>query len=203
MANESTAFDAERKRPTIGGAFASLSRLKAMELPTMPHERRNANQLLVIRKSAPAHNAISQRPGIDTVGFPPLRQLLTRLLEPQLIAQCRRFPSLFDAHGCEFVQGIVEPKFADFQRREIAVPPAPFPFVRSCPNILYDKGTHWKEAAENRHNPQFPLPTRPGRRWELLFALPAVLAWLTTGSLSAPARAAHPGTVRLGFPDAL
>src|ERR1700730_7616184 len=118
MANESTAFDAERKRPTIGGAFASLSRLKAMELPTMPHERRNTNQLLVIGQSAPTPMTPGQYPGIDTVGFPHLCQLLSRFLEAQLIAHRCRFPSLLNADGREFVQGSVEPEFADFQRRE-------------------------------------------------------------------------------------
>src|ERR1700730_3428376 len=203
MADQRSALDAERKRPTIEGAFASLPRLKAMQLPPMPHERGNADELPVIRCGAASDVGEGQYPGIDTMGFPHLREFLARLLQAQLFAQCRCFPSLFKGNQGEFVQGIVEPAFADCKRREAAVPPAPFAFARSGLNILHDKGTHREELAENRGNPQFPLPPCSGRWRELLFALLAVLAWLTTGGLSAPARAAHPGTVCLSFLDTL
>src|SRR6266581_3399279 len=174
-----------------------------MELPTMPHERRHTNQLLVIRQSTATHMTPGQYPGIDTVGFPHLCQLLSRLLQAQPTAHRCRFPSLFNGDGCELVQGMVEPAFANFKRREAMVPLPTFALARGRPDILHHKGTHREDLTENRGNAQFPRPSRPGRGRQFVLAPMAVLARLATRGLSSSTRATHAGTGCLRFLDPL
>src|SRR5256885_5268858 len=85
----------------------------------VPIERCNADQSQSIWDSAPTDRAISQHPGIDTVGFPHLGQFLACLLEPQLITQGFSFIPLHDLKGCKFPQLRIKPVLADFQREKL------------------------------------------------------------------------------------
>src|SRR5260370_34667068 len=87
MLDQGSTFDPLRERSSIGTTLATLAWLKTMQLTMMPVERSDAHQAPIIRGHTSSYGTMSQHPGIDTVGFPNLCQLLARLLEAQLIAQ--------------------------------------------------------------------------------------------------------------------
>src|SRR6266487_4197509 len=159
----------------------------------LPIERCHAHQSQSIWDSAPTDRAISQHPGIDTVGFPHLGQFLACLLKPQLIAQGFGFIPLHDLKGCKFPQLRIKPVLADLQRGEAPIPATFAPF-RAGFDILDHEDRDGEDVAQEPYNPQFPLPARSGGRWQCSLALLAVLAWLTTGGVPMAASPAHAGT---------
>ncbi len=149
MLDERSPFDAHREGPSIGTTPAALAWLKPMQLPMMPVERRKAYQSPIIRGRTSSYSTISQHPGIDTVRLPHLSQLLAGLLEAQLLTQRFRLIPLHQLERCELPDLLVEPVFADFQRRETAIPSS-FPLFRGRGNILNHKKADWKDLAQER-----------------------------------------------------
>jgi hypothetical protein len=138
---------------------------------------------------------MSQYPGIDTMRVPDLCQFPARLLEPQLLTQGCRFPSLPDGHRSYLLQGVVEPQLADFQRRKVPVPLPTWTGARARFDILDDEAGDREDPTQERGEPQFPLPAgqRGGRNF--LACVMAVLTWLAARRLPLAACAAHAGAL--------
>ena len=112
MPDQGPPLDAKRERAAVGLALASLLWLQAMQLAVMPAERSQAHQAGVIRGFASSNGAVGQHPGIHTMGFPQLGQLLARLLELQLLTQFLGLVTLLGLDRGELAQLRVEPRFA-------------------------------------------------------------------------------------------
>src|SRR5258708_8857332 len=161
MLDQGSPFNPYRERSSIGAALATLAWLKAMELAVMQVERSDAHQPPIIRGHASSYGTMSQHPGIDTVGFPHLCQLLARLLEAQLIAQGFCFVALHDLKRRELSDFLIEPVFAYFQRGEAFIPTA-LALFRHARNIFHDQPTHPENLPEKSCETEFPLPSGPG-----------------------------------------
>jgi len=70
-----------------------------MQLTVMPGQRRDAQQLRMIRGRVAAHRRIGQHPGIHAMRFPHLHQLLAGFLETQLLSECLGLVALFRLHA--------------------------------------------------------------------------------------------------------
>src|SRR5258708_39727304 len=177
MLDQGSPFDAQRERSSIGTTLATLAWLKTMQLTVMPVERSDAHQAAIIRDVASPDGAMGQHPGIDTVSFPHLCQLLARLLETQLLAQGFRLIPLHQLKRGELSDLLVEPVLAHFQGRETPVPTS-LALFGSRRNILAHEYTHRENLAQEPCQSQFPLPSGSGRGRKFSFALLAILARL-------------------------
>ncbi len=194
-------LDAQRERAAVGLALASLLRLEAMQLAVMPAERAEADQPCSIWLRLASHGAVGEYPGIDTVRFPDLCQLLARLLESQPLAQCFGLVALFGLDRCQLAEFPVEPVLAHFERRKGLIP-ALFATGPGL-DVLDHEDAHREELAEPDCQAQFPVPTGPGGRRQLLAVLLAVLARLAARGLARATSVAHAGAVLLRFLDAI
>src|SRR5258708_27576655 len=175
MLDERSPFDAQREGSSIGATPAAFSWLKTMQLTVMPVERSDAHQAPIIRDGASPDGAMGQHPGIDTVSFPHLCQLLARLLETQLLAQVFRLIPLHKLKRGELSDLLVEPVLAHFQGRETPVPTS-LALFGSRRNILAHEYTHRENLAQEPCQSQFPLPSASGRRPNFPFPFLPILA---------------------------
>src|SRR5260221_13000090 len=60
MLDQRAPFDAFREGSTIGFSLAPLFGLEAMQLATVPDQRRDAHQSRIVRRGASPHNTMSQ-----------------------------------------------------------------------------------------------------------------------------------------------
>jgi len=155
----------------------------------VPIQGCNADDPLIAWGRLPSHGAVGQYPGIDTVRFPDLCQLLARLLEPQPLAQCFGLVALFGLDRCQLAEFLVEPVLAHFERRKGLIP-ALFATGPSL-DVLDHEDAHREELAEPGRQAQFPVPTGPSGRRQPLLAPLAVLARLAARGLAIAAGAAH------------
>src|SRR5260370_10930587 len=146
MLDQGSTFDPLREGSPIGTTLATLAWLKTMQLTMMPVERSDAHQAPIIRDGASSDGAMGQDPGINTVGFPNLVQLLARLLETQLLAQGFRLIPLHHLERCELADLLIKPVFAHFQRGETSVPTSLALFC-SGRDILDHEDTHREKLA--------------------------------------------------------
>ena len=132
--------------------------------------------------------------------LPHLRRLVAGLFEPQLISKLLCLEALHGPNGSQLSQLLVKPEFADLQRRKVPIPAA-FSLVRRGLDVFYSEDAHGKELTEPAHQPEFPLPTGFGGRWDLILAVLAVLALLPMRGVASSAREAHLRALLLGFLD--
>src|SRR5260221_464077 len=200
MLHEHAALDAQRECAAVGRPLAAFPWLETMQLTAMPDQRRDAHQPRIIRLLLSSHGTVGQHPGIDTVGLPHLCQLLPRFLQTQLVSQGFR---LVPPHGLDRSQlreFLVEPRLAHFKWGKASIPAA-FVGPGAGFDVFHYKDAHREELAQQGRQAQFPLPARPGRRWQLLLALPAVLARLAPGRLAPSTGAAHARAAPFRFLD--
>src|SRR5260221_4310554 len=93
-----------------------------MELAVVPIQGCNADDPVIAWVRLPSHCAVCQYPGIDTVHFPHLCQLLARLLEPQPLAQCFGLVALFGLNRRQLAEFRIEPVLAHFERGKGLIP---------------------------------------------------------------------------------
>src|SRR5260221_2620777 len=93
-----------------------------MELAVVPIQGCNADDPLIAWGRLPSHGAVGQYPGIDTVHFPHLCQLLARLLEPQPLAQSFGLVALFGLNRRQLAEFRIEPVLAHFERGKGLIP---------------------------------------------------------------------------------
>jgi len=139
VVHQGAALDALRQRAPVGLALASSFCLQTVQLTVMPDQGRYTHEPHIVRRDAASNSAMSQDPGIDTMRVPVLCEFPARLLEPKVLTQGVRFPSLLDSHRGYLLQGVVEPQLADSQRRKAPVPLPAWAGERTRFDILDDE----------------------------------------------------------------
>src|SRR5258707_13164471 len=196
--HQRAALDALRECTAVELPLAAFFRLKAMQLAVMPGQRADTDQPHIVWPWLASHSTVGQHPGVDTVRFPDLCQLLPRFLEPQLLTQFLGFVALFGLDRCQLREFLVEPVLAHLQRRKTTIPTTLVRFGLGG-DVFHHQDAHREELAQKRCQAQFPVPAGSGGRRQLLLALLAVLTWLATRGVAPPARAAHPGATLFRF----
>src|SRR5260221_7526982 len=129
-----------------------------MELAVVPIQGCNADDPLIAWGRLPSHGAVGQYPGIDTVHFPHLCQLLARLLEPQPLAQCFGLVALFGLNRRQLAEFRIEPVLAHFERGKGLIP-APLAVLAR----LAARGLAIAAGAARARAAPFPLLPPPPR----------------------------------------
>src|SRR5260221_1847497 len=187
MLHEHAALDAKGERAAVGRPLAAFPWLEAMQLASMPDQRRDARRPRSSRLRLASYGTVGQHPGIDSVGLPHLCQLLPRFLQTQLVSQGFRLVPLPGLDRSQLREFLVEPRFAHFKWGKASIPAA-LVGPGAGFDVFHDKDAHREELAQQGRQAQFPLPARSGRRRQLLLALPAVLARLPAGWLALAGR---------------
>src|SRR5260221_10500226 len=129
-----------------------------MELAVVPIQGCNADDPLIAWGRLPSHGAVGQYPGIDTVHFPHLCQLLARLLEPQPLAQSFGLVALFGLNRRQLAEFRIEPVLAHFERGKGLIP-APLAVLAR----LAARGLAIAAGAAGSRAPPFSPPLPPPR----------------------------------------
>src|SRR5207247_2564837 len=168
----------------------------------MPHQGHYTHEPHIVRRDAASNSAVSQYPGIDTMRVPDLCEFPAGLLEPKVLTQGVRFPSLLDGHRGYLVQGVVEPHLADFQRGKAPIPLPAWTRARARFDILDDEAGDREEPTQQHREPEFPLPAGLGGGRNVRACVSAVLTGLAARRLTSAACPAHAGALLFRFLDA-